>query len=173
MAKIITESGMQFGPFEHEQLLPIETCASYKTIQHGIPIAEFLLSRPTDKNPNAVWIVEAKTSMSRPENKSDFTTNIQDICHKFINSVHLFLSGLLARNTQMQNEVPSGMSHITATNVDFKLILVTKKSKPDWLIPIQDALRKKLSPLIKTLSLNPNCLFVFNEDIARQKRLIV
>lgn len=172
MTITIDESGMQFGPFECKNLLPIETCASYKKIQNGIPIAEFMLSRPTDRNPNAIWVVEAKKSVSHPTNKEDFRANIQDICKKFTNSVHLFLSGLLARNLSLRSEIPAGMNHISAANVDFKLVLVVKKSEKEWLPSVHAALNREMRPLIKTLSLGPACVYVFNEDIARQKHLI-
>ena len=172
MTVTINESGMQFGPFDDGNILPIETCKSYKKIKKNVPIVEFMLSRPSGKSPNAIWAIEAKTTMSNPGSKADFKTNIQDICIKFINSVHLFLSGLTQRNVLMESEIPSGMNHITATNMDLKLILVIKKSQVDWLPPVRDALNRELQPLIKTLSLNSPCVFVFNEETARKKHLI-
>ncbi|MGI9279908.1 MAG: hypothetical protein ACR2PX_09780 [Endozoicomonas sp.] len=168
----ISESDMEFGPFAVNDILQIETCKSYKSIQQGVAIAEFILSRPTRKSPHALWVVEAKSSSPRPQTQPQFDSFIQDICEKFINSMHLFLAGVLERNTQMHDEIPPGMSDITAANADFKFILVIKGHKDDWLDPLKDALNHHLDPLIKTWKLNPSCVVVMNDTMARQRQLI-
>ena len=168
----ITESDMQFGPFAESDILQIETCNSYQKIQQGVAIAEFVLSRPTSKSPCMLWVVEAKSSSPRPSTQPAFDEFIHDICEKFINSMHLFLAGVLGRNTDMQDEMPSGMHHITAANADFRFILVIKGHKEDWLQPLQDALKLHLKPLVKTWKLNPSCVVVLNDATARDQHLI-
>ncbi|WP_252178305.1 hypothetical protein [Endozoicomonas sp. 4G] len=172
MTITIDEFDMQFGPFGKNDVLRIEICDSYKDIRKGVTIAEFILSRPTVKSPNRLWIVEAKSSSPRPLPKPKFDQFIGDICEKFINSMNLFLAGVLGRNPRMQDEIPTGMSHISASNADLIFVLVIKGHQTDWLPPLRDALKAKLEPLIKTWKLSPSCVAVMNETIARQKGLI-
>ena len=173
MTVTIPESDMQFGPFAVEDILQIEVCDSYKKVQKHVAIAEFILSHPTEKSPYMLWVVEAKSSSPRPVTQPAFDDFIHDVGEKFTNSMHLFLSGLLGRNPQMQDEIPQGMNHLTAASADFRFILVIKGHQPDWLLPLEDALKRHLEALIKTWKLNPSCIVVMNDTIARQRALIV
>lgn len=168
----VDESNMTFGPFSDRDILLIEKSLTYQKIQNNVPIAEFLLSKGSQKNPSAIWIIEAKSSSPRSEDQNKFNKFIQEISNKFINTMHLFVAAILGRQGKMQAEIPTGMSHITAANADFTFILVIRGHQVEWLPPLQNALDKQLVPLKKTWKLKANCVVVMNDAIARTRHLI-
>lgn len=66
----IIESEMKFGPYPEGHCFYIEKSETYRKIQEGVKIAEFLLLHSQDES--IVWIVEAKQSSPRRENKQKF-----------------------------------------------------------------------------------------------------
>ncbi|MDO8930628.1 MAG: hypothetical protein Q7W54_16775, partial [Bacteroidota bacterium] len=64
------------------------------------------------------------------------------------------------------------ISTVDLGNIPFKITLVIKGHKTEWLPPLKDALQQKLLPFCKTLNLTPNPVLVLNDQMARAKGLI-
>ena len=65
MGEIITESGVDFGEFESEDLFPIESSNLLKSLGKGIKTVEFITLKQKDN----IIFVEAKTGCPNPQNK--------------------------------------------------------------------------------------------------------
>ncbi|PRR85862.1 hypothetical protein [Clostridium luticellarii] len=98
------------------------------------------------KNENELDFIEAKSSSSRPtkENYIRFNEFIDEISDKFIHSFNLFYSAILKRNKDY-GELSSNFFELDNSRVKLKFILVIRGHEIEWLLPISDALKKKLS----------------------------
>lgn len=164
----ILESGMSFGPFNKKDCFYIEKSALYTKLGEGVQIAEFAILRADSH----IWLVEAKSSAPRPENKIDFPKYIQEIAQKLINSLQLLFAALLERHADTA-ELSAEFKAIELKTVAIKCILVINGAEISWLQPLKDALEKSLKPLIKTMALGPNSVIVLNDTQARAKQLII
>ena len=168
----ITESGMDFGPFERSRCFHIEESQVYGTIRnHGVKMVEFLLLRTnnsttSNKNPE-IWIVEAKSTAPRDDNE------IGAIRDKFINALSLGLASVLERHPpQFKSELPSAFMEISLSRVQVKFVLVMRDHPESDLGQIEETLEKALRPTIRTWGFGPNSVTVFNEALARENSLI-
>ena len=59
MTKIIKESGIDFGPFQDDDLFCIEKSQLYHSLGKGLKTVEFILLRNAGKN---IILLEAKTT---------------------------------------------------------------------------------------------------------------
>jgi hypothetical protein len=76
------------------------------------------------------------------------------------------------------HELPEQLRKLDWSNVQFRLALIITGSSNgwvtgEWLPPLQDALRKKLTPLTKIWALQPNSIFAFNTELARERGLVM
>ncbi len=111
----IVESGMTFGPYPDEDCFHIEKSATYAEIQAGVRMAEFLLLRTAAGHPADLWIVEAKQSSPRPENRPKFVDYIAEICDKLSNALALGVAGgwsTRARMVRCANPLRTGLGVI-------------------------------------------------------------
>lgn len=138
----ICESNMIFGDFEEEKLFRIEESKLHNKIGNGIKVVEFILL----KNENELDFIEAKSSSPRPtkENNIRFNEFIEEISDKFIHSFNLFISTILERNKDY-GEINDNFYQMDNSKIKLKFILVIKGHEIEWLLPIWDALKKKLS----------------------------
>jgi hypothetical protein len=166
---IIKESDMNFGIFQKDCCFQIEKSDTYLKIKKdGIKIAEFLLIKPQK---NQVWIIEAKKSSPRPETQPNFDDFIAEISEKMTNALMLTLAMRLQRHSTWE-ELPDKFKEIDLITIKFKCFLVIKGHNEAWLPPLQDALRKALQKIIKTLGLEPNSVSVINDVIAQKYQLL-
>jgi hypothetical protein len=138
----IEESNMIFGDFEEDKIFKIEKSKLYNKIGSGIKVVEFIFL----KNENELNFIEAKSSSPRPtkENYIRFNEFINEISDKFIHSFNLFYSAILKRNKDYE-ELSSNFFELDNSRVKLKFILVIRGHEIEWLLPISDALKKKLS----------------------------
>jgi hypothetical protein len=138
----IEESNMIFGDFEEDKIFKIEKSKLYNKIGSGIKVVEFIFL----KNENELDFIEAKSSSPRPtkENYIRFNEFINEISDKFIHSFNLFYSAILKRNKDYE-ELSSNFFELDNSRVKLKFILVIRGHEIEWLLPISDALKKKLS----------------------------
>lgn len=138
----IEESNMIFGDFEEDKIFKIEKSKLYNKIGSGIKVVEFIFL----KNENELDFIEAKSSSPRPtkENYIRFNEFIDEISDKFIHSFNLFYSAILKRNKDY-GELSSNFFELDNSRVKLKFILVIRGHEIEWLLPISDALKKKLS----------------------------
>ena len=163
----ITESGMDFGPFERSRCFHIEKSQVYESIRnHGVKMVEFLLLRTNDstksnKNPE-IRIVEAKSTAPRDDNE------INAIRDKFINALSLVLASILERHPDSKSELPSAFTEISLSLVQVKFVLVIKDHPKSDLLQLEETLEKALRPTIKTWNFGPDSVIVINEALARE-----
>ncbi|MEI6987584.1 MAG: hypothetical protein WCK65_15835, partial [Rhodospirillaceae bacterium] len=58
------------------------------------------------------------------------------------------------------------------TTVDIKLVLISNGHKEAWLVPLKDALKKKLYPIVKMLGLSPTSIIILNHEQAESNQFI-
>lgn len=164
---IISESGMQFK-HDSKLLFNIEKSEIYKKL-NNVKTVEFLLNRN-----NAVWFVEAKTSAPNPTNanNADFYKYLDEIYHKMLHSLLLYMAIRFNRFSGEINDMPRIFSELDMQSVGVKFILVIKNQKPEWLPPLQDALAPKFLSIAKILKVSAPCFAVMNEEMARNAHLI-
>lgn len=140
----IIESNMIFGDFEEDKVFEIEKSKLHGKAGNGIKTVEFLLLR----NENELNFVEAKSSSPRPtkQNTIRFNEFIDEISDKFIHSFNLFYSAILGRN-KVYGELNNNFFELDNSRIKFKFILVIKGHDIEWLLPISDALKRKLYPI--------------------------
>jgi len=168
----IIESGMTFGPFPEGHLFYIEKSAIYQKVQQGVQMAEFLLLRFKNGNRPIVWVVEAKSSTPRPETQPNFDAFIDEIREKLTNALSLGLSSCLKRHEDAEGELPDPFKALDLSVADFRLVLVIKGHKDEWLPPLQDALGKALHSTVKTWALPATAVAVLNDGMAQLHGLI-
>lgn len=160
----IEESGMKFGPFPDSHVFWIEKSELYKSV-HNIKTVEFIL-----ENNNKLQFIEAKSSSPKPvpENTVSFEQFIDEISQKFLHSLNLYYAGVLGRHGSA-NDVPAFMKKIDHQQVSIKFILVIKNHQNEWLMPIKDALEKKMSSIS---SIWESQVAVINAKTAQKYKLI-
>ena len=168
----LIESGMTFGPFPDGSCFPIEQSESYKAIENGVKMAEFLLLRQTEDNSPVVWVVEAKSSTPRPQSQSDFDAFIDEIRQKLSNALNLGLAACLGRHPASGEELSDSFKNLDLGNVSFRLVLVINGHRDEWLPPLNDALTTALYPVVKTWALPSTAVTVINDGMARDHGLI-
>ena len=164
MAITIPESDMTFGPFPDEHCFHIEKSRVYDKLKNGLQIAEFLLIQP-DKN--KLLVVEAKSSspdLANPESKESFDDYITNVSQKLLNAFILGLALCLERHVNNKDDISTCFREITQDSVKVILLLVIKGHKKEWLIPITEALQRKLKSISKTWPLD---VFAINERTAQ------
>lgn len=162
----IKESNMIFGDFEDNSIFQIEKCKLYKKIGNGIKVVEFILLT----NENELNFIEAKSSSPRPtkENFIRFNEFIDEISDKFIHSFNVYYSAILKRNNHYE-EIPDNFLKVDNRKIKFKCILVIKGHKIEWLLPISDSLKKKMS---YHNVIWKSDIIVMNDDIAKDYNLV-
>lgn len=165
MAITIPESGMTFGPFPDEHCFHIEKSKIYDKLKNGLQIAEFLLIQP-DKN--KLLVVEAKSGSpdpANPESKESFDDYITKVSQKLLNAFILGLALCLERHVNNKDDISICFKKITHDSVKVILLLVINGHKKEWLIPITEALQRKLKSIGKTWPLE---VYAINEKIAQR-----
>lgn len=173
-AVVIQESGMSFGPFPREDCLDLEHSELFQRIGQGVKIAEMAVVRPTKAGP-ALWIIEAKSSSPRPgtdEPGERFGRFIEEIRDKLWNALDLFFAAVVGRHGDAQASLPSSIAALPLAEVQIRLVLVINGHQPEWCVPVQDALRQVLLPVVKTYALGPNAVTVIDDRKARALRLV-
>lgn len=170
--KTIAESGMAFGPFPDGHFFYIEESNTYRNIQQGVQMAEFLLLRIEAENSPVLWVVEAKSSTPRPETQPNFNDFIAEIREKLINAFSLGWSACLNRHPVARAELPGPFRELDLAQVGVRFVLVINGHQEAWLPPVQEALKKALHSTVKTWNFAPASVAVLNEELARKYELV-
>ncbi|MBF0371463.1 MAG: hypothetical protein HQL52_18640 [Magnetococcales bacterium] len=166
----IIESGMTFIGFPEEACFRIETSTAYTRRQQNRPIPEFLLLRDSQ-----IWIIEAKSSSPNPNNpasRESLTSFADDIGQKMHNAILMFLGLHLGWHGPFGKEMPTTFHNLDLKKTQFKLILIIKGHKKEWLPPINDACRTALSKIMGILGPPPYTVAVINDQMAKKHNLI-
>lgn len=162
----INESNMIFGDFEKDKIFKIEESKLHNKIGNGIKVVEFVLLR----NENEIDFIEAKSSSPRPtkQNLIRFNEFIDEISDKFVHSFNLFYSAIFKRNKDY-GEINNNFFELDNSQIKLKFILVIKGHEIEWLLPISDALKKKLS---YQNTIWKSEVIIMNDKIANKYNLI-
>lgn len=167
----ITESDMNFGPYEEEDVFYIENSKIYNKIKNKVKIAEFVL-----KKNNALIFIEAKSSVPNSngknpngENKDDFDKYINEIVEKLNNSLDILLSAKLNILKDEYDELDNFINLNDLANLQIAFRLVVKKAEIEHLIPVQSAIEEKLASRISILKVTVK---VINKETALKYKLI-
>jgi len=166
----IEESGVTFGPFSSDNCYQIEHSAGHRSVGDNIKIAEFVVLTDNGKK---LWLIEAKSSFSKPDNRTDYEKNIREIEDKLTNTLTLVLMGCLQRQPVIQKELPESIRDIDWSSLNIQLRLVIPDFPQTWLIPITDKLRQTMGPLLQMWKINKMNLKASNKALAQQERLIL
>ncbi len=166
----IIESGMTFGPFKEGHCFYIEKSETYRNLQQGVKMAEFLLLRFKSGKPTTIWVVEAKSSAPRPMSQRGFEAFIEELRDNLINAFSLGLACCLNRHSNA--ELPEPYRTLDLSTSDFRFVLVVNHHKWEWLPPLQEALSKTLHAAVKTWALSIPAVAVINDHMARDYGLI-
>ena len=157
--KIITESEMNFGKFDEENLFHIEDSKIYKDLGDGIKTVEFILKY----SENSILFLEAKKSCPNAANRREsekkeqkFEEYYSSITEKFIASLQIYLAAIM--------EMYSDTSEVGA-----ELRTVVKNAKDiTWLAGPLAELKARLLQVRKIWGVE---VAVLNEELAREYKL--
>jgi hypothetical protein len=163
----IVESGMSFGPYPDGCCFHIERSDAYKTMRHGVKMAEFVLLRPSGMPHPAIWVVEAKSGGPQPTTQPNFSAFIAEIKEKMINAFSLTWALRLGRHRDMRTGLPEPFKNLDLSRAGIRFVLVLNGHKEEWLAPVKDALAGALHSTAKAWDLGPDPVVVLNEKLAR------
>ena len=163
MAKIITESGMDFIA---DNTFFIEKATLYLNLGSGVRSVEFVRLMG-DK----LLFIEARTTFPNPnnpsvENYAKFKSEIEEICEKFIHSLNLYSS---VKTGVAEDALPDNF--VSPDKVFLSFILVVKNHELKWCKPIREKLKMSLPVYVKKIW-KPE-VFVINQDTAVERNLVM
>lgn len=170
--KIITESEMNFGKFDEENLFHIEDSKIYKDLGDGIKTVEFILKWKK----NEILFLEAKTTCPNSANKNEsmektqkFEEYYSEITEKFIDSLQVYLAAVMGRYQDLTEIGAELRSVDSMKEIQLKFILVVKNAKDiTWLAGPLAELKARLLQVRKIWGVE---VAVLNEELAREYKL--
>lgn len=175
MSVTIIESGMSFGPYPADDCFQVEQSQLYARIKTGVQMVEFAVIRRRPGKPVTIFLIEAKSSAPNPANPQsakDFQIYIAEIHQKMHNGLQVLFAAWLARHPEAKTELPPGFHAVRFDALPIECVLVINGHQKTWLPPLQDALKRSLGLVIKTLGLPANGVSVINDVMARKYGLI-
>ena len=170
--KVITESDMNFGEFQEDDLFHIENSQIYKELGSGVQTVEFVLRY--DKN--SIVFLEAKKSCPNAANRLEskdkekkFEDYYSSVTEKFIASLQIYLAAILNRYGET-SEIGDRLwlSH-QMKNMQLKFILVVKNAEDvAWLAGPLAELKARLLQVRKIWKVE---VAVLNEELAKKQKL--
>ena len=164
----ITESGVNFGDFSEEDLYKIEHSQGHLSLGEGFKMVEFTYLREQD-----LFVLEAKSSIPKAESQPDYDNFWDEIFEKFENALLLQIMGFLKRNPSVEQELPNNHKSIQWQTTIINLRLVIPKVPTQYLPPITDKFRQRLSKIKKLWNIKDTNIFVLNEEKARAEGLLI
>lgn len=171
--KVITESEMNFGKFNEEDLFHIENSKIYKDLGSGIKTVEFILKY----NENSIVFLEAKKSCPNAANRDEseekerkFEEYYSSITEKFMASLQIYLAVIMDKY-QDTSEVGADLRSVKSMKeIQLKFILVIKNAEDiTWLAGPLAELKARLLQVRKIWGVE---VAVLNEKIAKERGLI-
>ncbi len=171
--KIITESEINFGKFDEEDLFHIEDSRIYKDLGSGIKTVEFILKY--DKH--SIVFLEAKKSCpnganryeSEEEGKEKFEEYYFSITEKFTASLQIYLAAIMVKYPDTSEVGVKLRSVDNMKEIQLKFILVVKNAEDiTWLAGPLAELKARLLQIRKIWGVE---VAVLNEELAREYKL--
>lgn len=168
------ESGMEFV-FAEACSFYIEKSRLYdkKLNAKGISAVECITVRGKNMT-RPVLFIEAKSSAPNPDGvkgNGRFKEFIEEVSHKFIHSISICYAILHQIQSLSQDEYPMGkiLQDCLMKKPHIVFVLIIKKHKAEWCGQVQDSLNSHLRKLHVIWNTQ---VFVLNEELAREKKLI-
>lgn len=170
---VIRESEMLFGDFPEENLFQIENSQLQLSFGRGIKTVEFILLRKNEK----LLFVEAKQSCPNSANKNEnkdkeksFEEYYSEIEQKFEDSLQMFLTSVLKRNSYVDGIGVKLKEKKDYTKTGICFILVIKNAKDEtWLAGPKTELEDRLKRIVKIWDVK---ILVLNEQMAMEYGLV-
>ena len=143
MMKQIVESSMTFE-IDEDMLYHMEKSALVTGTKY-FKTPEFVCLRD-----ERVVVVEAKTSVPKPESKENFKEYLMEIREKFANALALLNACWSKRNSEELSNMPEAMQKVTVLGADYRLYLVVATAQEEWLVNVNNAFKSELQILFKT-----------------------
>lgn len=160
---IFQESHMTFD-FPDDNLYHIESSPLHLQVD-GFATCECIV-----KLQGKVTLIEAKSSTPNPKNAIDFDHFISGIMLKFRDTIAFYHAAMLRHEDEpVGNELR--MTNLKETN--YQLLLIIHGHREEWLPPVMDALKSKLRHVLKVWKISDTDVKVINEQIAKDKNIIV
>jgi len=137
----------------------------YKLNSAGVRMVEFLKIKPRGNKENML-IIEAKTSFPK-----EFDLELDEIAEKLYASIMLIVSIYHKRHKNHFEELPERFRKIDIFSMEYVFILIIRNHEDDWLELIRVMLKDKLNMINKVWRFSD--VFVFNEMMAKNKRIII
>jgi hypothetical protein len=171
MSVTIEESGLSFGKYAEGDVFHAEKSDLYQKLGDSVKSVEFILRKDSH---TLLW-VEAKSSSpdpNNPQSRDAFDSFLSEICEKFEHSLSFYMSAILKRIPDQQNEISKLLREVDYAAASLKLILVINGHREIWLRPVADGLKRKLRACAKIWRINPiHDIAVINEDGAKIYKL--
>jgi len=175
MNKIITESGVDFGPIQEENLFHIEKSQIYHSLGDGLKTVEFVFLRNDGKH---IILLEAKKTCPNEKNRNEseekrlkYEEYFAEIVQKVEDSINVFITAILGRHLPKDNLGSNFYKklHMESAKMRFFLVITASNVQEDWLPGPKAELERRLLSLRKIWKLD---IVVMNREIARKKGLI-
>lgn len=175
MNKIITESGVDFGPIQEDDLFYIEKSQIYHSLGDGLKTVEFIFLRNEGNN---IILLEAKKTCPNERNRNEseekllkYEEYFSEIAQKVEDSINIFVTSILGRHLPKDNLGRNFYKkiHMKSAKMKFFLVITDPDVQEDWLPGPKAELERRLLSLRKIWKLD---IVVMNRDIARKKGLI-
>lgn len=170
--KVITESEMDFGPFDEKNLFHIEESRIYKDLGTGIKTVEFILKY----SENSIVFLEAKTRCPNTANRDEseekedkFEEYYSSVTEKFVDSLQIYLASVLHRYQDTSEVGEALLMEDGMKEIRLKFVLVVKNAEISWLAGPLAELKARLLPLRKIWNIE---VAVLNEELAQEYKLI-
>ena len=170
--KIITESEMNFGKFDEENLFHIEDSKIYKDLGSGIKTVEFILKWKK----NEILFLEAKTTCPNSANKNEsmkktqkFEEYYSEITEKFMDSLQVYLAAVMGRYPDLAEIGAELRSVDSMKEIRLKFILVVKNAKD--ITRLAGPLAELKARLLQVRKIWGIEVAVLNEELAKENKL--
>lgn len=158
------ESGMTFS-FEENDIFYIEKSERFNRIAGAKPCECVVM------HDDKVFLIEAKSSTPRPQNKEQFVTFVGEIAQKFTDSYTYYNSAHQKR--QQPDSVSLNLQSTPLARQNYEFCLIINGHPREWLSPVLEQLKIMMKKTLKLWGFDDACVKVVNEQGALSKGLIV
>jgi hypothetical protein len=157
---IFTESGLDFQLEADRTFRPEaeDNLARLQDVMH----CDFVVMQKERPRPH-VDLLEVKSSSPHPDNAPDLESFLQEVCQKFLNSLLVFLR---CKGGVFDVKLPSAYEAVDALACDYRFLLIIKGHKPEWCLPLMDALNVRLRDIQKSFQLKQTRVANENDAVA-------
>lgn len=170
MTLTIEESGVVFGEFESDDLLPIENALSrHRLAEKGVKTVEFIVRQHQGGRSGKllVSLIEARSSV--PRQTGAF---FEEIRQKMQHSLIVWFCTVLGRHPALSGDLPANLSQSKHLCLPLRLILVVPTLPDAYLAQMTDAFRAAIRLDCCLWGIDHSAVLVLNASRAARLGLI-